>query len=110
MTSEERKQKIELYGDAYNILMEALKEFPREMWHFKPSPNDWSIHELVVHIADSEANSYARCRKAIAEPGTVVMAYNESQWAKTLNYEEQSAEGALALFKALRGNTYKLIK
>src|SRR5437762_11649392 len=110
MTTEERTRKIESYGTAYAQLEEALKGFPREMWHFKPSPDDWSVHELVVHIADSEANSYARCRKAIVEPGTAVMAYDESQWARTLNYKEQSAEDALELFKAHRGNTYKLIR
>jgi hypothetical protein len=69
MEQQERLQKIESYGNAYSVLVEALKQFPPEMWQFRPSLDQWSIHELIVHIADSEANSYIRCRRFIAEPG-----------------------------------------
>jgi hypothetical protein len=110
MNSEERRPKIESYGRAYPLLVEALKQFPQEMWQFKPSPGDWSIHEIIIHITDSEANSYIRCRRFIAESGQAVMAYDENAWATTLNYQQQSTEEALELFKWLRGNTYTLIK
>jgi hypothetical protein len=110
MTSEERKQKIESYGSAYNQLVEALKQFPPEMWQFKPSPDHWSIHEIVVHIADSEANSYIRCRRFIAEPGQAVMAYDEQGWATNLRYHDQSTDEALELFKWLRLKSYPLIR
>lgn len=110
MTHEERKRKIESYGHAYTRLVEALKEFPKEMWSFKPSPDDWSIHELIVHVADSEANSFARCRRLIAEPGSAVLGYDEAQWAKALRYSEQSTGDALELFKWLRLASYKLIR
>lgn len=110
MSDNNRAQKIESYGNAYTVLTEALEQFPKEMWHFKMSPDDWSIQELVVHITDSEANSYARCRRFIAEPGSNVMAYDEMQWARALNYHGQSAEVALELFKWLRLASYNLIK
>ncbi len=110
MTGDERKQKIESYGSAYETLVRALEQFPREAWHFKPSPDSWSILETVVHITDSEVNSYARCRKLIAEPGSTVMAYDETLWSKALDYAGQSAEDALELFKRLRLSTYNLIK
>jgi len=107
---EERQSKIELYGRAYEILVEALKEFPKEMWSFQPSPDDWSIHELIVHIADSEANSFVRCRRLIAEPGSAVLGYDEMRWSKALKYAEQSADDALELFKWLRLTSYNLIR
>ena len=110
MTAQERKKKIASYGKAYATLVRGLKKFPNKMWKFKPTPNDWSIHELIVHIADSEANSYVRCRKFIAEPGSTVSAYNEPKWARELNYHAQSAADALELFKWLRRNSYTLIK
>ncbi|HUP27617.1 MAG TPA: DinB family protein [Chloroflexia bacterium] len=106
----ERSRKIELYGDAYRILTEALARFPREMWHFKSAPGDWSVHEVVVHITDSEANSYVRCRRLIAEPGKDVIAYDENGWMQALRYSEQSTDDALELFRWLRLTSYKLIK
>jgi hypothetical protein len=110
MTHAERQQKIDLYGQAYELLVAGLKQFPPEMWHFRPAPDFWTIHEIVVHITDSEANSYIRGRRFIAEPDAQVMAYDEKRWAINLNYHQQSTEDALELFKWLRHNTYQLIR
>jgi len=101
MTGEERQRRIELYGNAHSLLVEALKKFPKEMWTFRPS-GGWSIHEIIVHITDSEANSFVRCRRLIAEPGSAVLGYDENVWAQALEYEEQSTDDAIELFKWLR--------
>jgi hypothetical protein len=106
----ERFNKIESYGAAYDKLMAALPHFPREMWQFRAAPDGWTIHEIIVHLADSEANSYVRCRRFIAEPGTPVLGYDEMGWARQLNYHAQSPEAALELFKQLRAASYELIK
>ncbi len=108
-TSEERKQKIASYGKAYDTLVEGLKKYPQDMWHFKPAQG-WSIHQILIHIADSEANSFVRCRRFIAEPGSGVYGYNTDKWADGLNYAGQSADEALDLFRALRRNSYHLIQ
>ena len=110
MTHAERLKKIESYGQAYDKLIAALPRFPRAMWQYRPASDRWTIHEIIVHIADSEANSYARCRRFIAEPGSTVMAYDEMAWAQQLNYHAQSPEAALELFKQLRAASYELIK
>jgi len=110
MTAEERRKKIEAYGKGPAELAAELKEFPREMWQWKPAAERWSIHEILVHLADSEANSYIRARRFIAEPGKTVMAYDQEEWARKLRYPEQSPEEALELFRCLRRMTYKLIK
>jgi hypothetical protein len=110
MIPEERQLKIESYGSAHALLAAAVKRFPREMWQFRPSPERWTIHEIIVHITDSEANSYVRCRRFIAEPGSSVLGYDESRWARELHYDLQSPEDALELFKWLRHKSYTLIQ
>jgi hypothetical protein len=110
MKAEARAHKIASYGNAPALLVDALQQFPQEVWRFKPAPDQWSIHEIVIHISDSEANSYIRCRKCIAEPGQAVMAYDEHQWAAALRYHDQSMEEALDLIKWLQLRTYKLIQ
>ncbi len=90
MTPQERLHKIESYGNAHALLVEALSEFPKEMWQFRDDHGCWSIHEHIVHITDSEANSYIRCRRLIAEQGEPLMAYDENVWASSLNYHDQS--------------------
>lgn len=108
--SEQRLHKIESYGNAHAELVAALQRFPRDMWTFKPSPDRWSIHEIVIHIADSEANSYVRCRRFIAEPDTDLMAYDEMRWSRMLHYHDQRTEDAVELFRWLRLQSYHLIR
>jgi hypothetical protein len=105
----DRQRQLETYASAYDELRSALERFPRSMWQYRPAPDQWTIHELIVHIADSEANSYVRCRRLIAEPGSVVMGYDETVWARVLDYHAQSTDEALELFRWLRGNSARLI-
>jgi hypothetical protein len=106
----ERRQKIAIYGSAHDMLLKAMERYPRTMWQYRPTPNDFTIHEIFVHITDSEANSFIRCRRFIAEPGSTVMEYDEMAWAHGLNYHAQSVENAVELFRWLRGNTYQMIR
>lgn len=110
MNHAERQARIEAYGQAGELLEAALKQLPREVWHYRPTPDAWTIHEVVIHITDSEANSYVRARRLAAEPGSPVLGYDEMQWARALHYSEQSAEEAVELFKLLRRNTHHLIR
>jgi hypothetical protein len=46
----------------------------------------------------------------IAEPGSTLMAYEESKWADALNYQNQDVEDALQILKLTRRTTYRLLK
>ena len=110
ITSETRAEKIESYVNACAVLVDAFERFPKEMWQFRDSHGCWSIHEHIVHIADSEANSYIRCRRFIAEPGESHAGYDENKWAVALDYHNQDMEDAPELFKLLRRKSYTFIK
>jgi hypothetical protein len=110
MTQQERLKKLESFGKAADLVWESLKQFPRNMWQYRPGPDRWTIHEILIHLADSEVHAYARCRKIIAEPGTQVMAWSQDTWAKELNYHTQDPETSLELFRLLRKSSYDLLK
>jgi hypothetical protein len=110
LTPDVRAARIESYGQAYDLLLEALAKYPRDMWKYRAPHDPWTIYDQIIHITDSEANSFVRCRRFIAEPGSKVMGYDQDIWTASLYYLEQSAEEALDLFRALRRNSYNLIK
>lgn len=110
MNMKERNEKIEQYGHGFDLLTAALAEIPKEVWGVRPEPNEWSVHEIVVHMADSELMSALRVRKLIVEPGSTLMGYEEAKWADALNYKKQSAEDALQIIKLARQTTYHLLK
>ncbi|MEW6050178.1 MAG: DinB family protein [Candidatus Zixiibacteriota bacterium] len=110
MTVQERQDKLVSYGKAPEQLRKALGDFPKEVWKYKPAPNRWSIHEIIIHLADAEANCYIRARRFVAEPGKAVMAYDQDSWAEKLGYHSQSADAALELFGLLRRMNHGLLK
>jgi hypothetical protein len=63
-------------------------------------------------MADSEAQSYARLRRLIAEPGSTIQGYDEGKWAenKTLGYATDDVQTSIAVIKAVRQSSYELLK
>jgi len=110
MNHEERKEKIEMYGRGYELLISALREIPHEAWMFKPSVDDWCIHEIIVHMGDSESMAALRCRKLIVEPGSTLMGYEEARWANALDYRKQDPNDSLEIIQLARRTTYNLLK
>ena len=110
MNTQERNEKLELYGHGYDLLKAALAEVPQEAMHFKPEPKEWSVYEVIIHIADSETNAALRARKLIVEPGGSLMGYNQPLWAEVLNYHEHNFEDALEVTRLARKTTYELLK
>lgn len=109
-TPEYIRELIERYGKTAGLVEKTVKNFPEQMWTWKPPDGKWSIHENLIHLADSEANSYIRCRRLFAEPGSTVFGYEQDVWAKELMYHNLPARRALALFSSLRLMTYELLK
>jgi hypothetical protein len=106
----ERIEKIEEYGRGFDLFATVLAGVPRAAWEFKPAPGEWSVHEIIVHMADSESIGALRLRKLVVEPGGTLMAYDEAQWAEALDYQNQSAKDALQIFKLTRQTTCRLLK
>ena len=110
MRQDSRRQKLESLGRAPALLSAALRQFPKKMWIYKPANERWSIHEIILHLADSEASAYVRCRAYIAEPAAGEAAnFNASRWAGSLGYFHQSTRDALEIIRRLRKMTYQLL-
>lgn len=109
MTSQERILKIKSFAAAPDLLSNALHELPDKMWTYKPSPQEWSVHEIIIHIPDSEASGFVKFRKIVAEPGCRLSNYDQDAFANTLNYHGQSIDDALELFRLMRKMTTNVI-
>ncbi|NBO26040.1 MAG: hypothetical protein EBU89_04080 [Actinobacteria bacterium] len=78
----------------------------------KPQNDSWNARQVVHHVADSEAQSYARLRRLIAEPGTQIQSYDEAGWGEneTLGYKVLPVEISLAVFRAVRASSLEILK
>lgn len=109
MTRDEKRQKLESFARGPALLSAALRHFPKKMWLYRSSPDRWSIHEIIQHLADSEAIGYVQYRGLIAEPGSRALEFHAPRWVDTLGYFHQSTSEALELIRRLRKATYRLL-
>ena len=75
--------------------------------------NEWSARQCIHHMADSEAQSYARLRRLVAEPeGSIIQGYDEAAWAiePKLGYADGAVENAIAVYAAVRASSLDLVK
>ena len=106
----ERLQKIENYGVYHKNFPEFLKEFPREMWSYKPDADHWSIHEIIFHLLDTEMNSYVRYRTCVAEPGKTITPFDQDKWSRALAYSDRNVEEAVRGLQWVIQMNYELLK
>ena len=78
----------------------------------KSDGEGWTPRQVVHHLADSEAQSYARLRRLVAEPGSVIQGYDEGAWAEsaTLGYKELPIEISLNVFRAVRAGSLMILR
>ena len=75
--------------------------------------NGWSARQIIHHVADSEAQSYARLRRLVAEPeGSEIQGYDEGAWAECekLGYKYSPVENSIAIYAAVRAGSLDVLK
>ena len=107
MSIQELAATYEASTQAFLSLVSSLKESDLD----RADAEGWTPRQVIHHVADSEAQSYARLRRLIAEPGTIIQGYDEGKWASnpTLGYSELDVAGAIAIFTAVRKASHQLI-
>ncbi len=110
LTGAEREALIEQYARGVDRLRAALAKVPVEALQWRPAPNRWSAHEVVVHCSDSEANAALRIRYLLAEKEPLIVGYDQEAWARLFDYHGQPIEEALAATAAARGRTVPLLR
>lgn len=110
MKSEERNDLIARYSAGYDEVLDALRDFPTELWTAHPLPGKWSAREIIHHLADSESTSAIRLRRLLAEDHPVIHGYDQDQYATRLKYNERDVAPALQAFRAARASTTQLLE
>ncbi len=98
------KALIEEYFQGYDLVREAIADLAEDELRFKPAPDKWSIHEIIIHLADAELVGVQRLKKVLAEDRPMLTSFDQDGWARLLQYGEQDREQYLLLFKLLRAS------
>lgn len=97
----------------------VLKASPRQLKR-RPAPGQWSVAEILAHLADAELVIGYRYRAIAGNPGLAIPAYDQDRWAEAMHYDQRPAllslraylaqrQINLATLKALRREQWKLV-
>ena len=107
---------IEQYAAGGERLADALRGWSEANLRRVPSPDDspelgkWSVHQLVIHLADAELSFAARIRRVIAMDKPALLAWHENAFSERLYYEAQSTEDALELILLTRRQLARVLR
>jgi uncharacterized damage-inducible protein DinB len=71
---------------------------------------NWSIRQIVHHIADSHVNSYVRFKWTLTEDVPTIKAYDEGRWAALADSEGGDIQPALWLLAGLHARWVQLLR
>ena len=71
---------------------------------------NWTIRQIVHHLADSHVNSYIRFKWALTEETPTIKAYDEGRWAALEDSRTGDVRAPLALLDGLHARWVQLMR
>ncbi|WP_026906851.1 DinB family protein [Paucisalibacillus globulus] len=100
---------IEEYSRGFTMLRESISKLSEEEIRYNPGKDKWSIHQIIIHITDSELAATHRMKKVLSESEPLLPAPDQDAWASSLVYEQLDREQYLQLFKMLRSSMLPIL-
>ena len=76
----------------------------------RPTPEKWSVNEILAHLADSEIVIGYRLRLILGFPGSSIVATDGDSWAVSGHYDERDPRKSVEQFRVLREANLFLLK
>ena len=91
-------------------LERLVKGVPAAKLRKRPSPEKWSVAEILAHLADGEIVGGWRMRAILGAPGTPIQAFDQDSWVTALHYGKRDPRKSLEQFRVLREANLALLK
>ena len=91
-------------------LRRAVAGLSREELLARPGPGAWSVQEVVIHLADSDAISIDRMKRILIEDNPPLLYADETAYVERLHTHAQALEDALLLFEVGRRQWARVLR
>jgi hypothetical protein len=109
MTDGERAGLIARYRAGYAALEAALDGLVDEELDWRPSPEAWSVRDVVHHLEDAELTGAVRLRRLLTEDAPAIPAFDEEVYRGRLHYAGRPIRPALEAVRAAHATTAELL-
>jgi DinB superfamily len=87
-----------------------IKGVPTAKLRKRPTPNQWSVSEILAHLADGEIVGAFRMRLILGAPGTPITPFDQDAWVISGHYEQRDPRKSLEQFRMVREGNLALLK
>lgn len=101
---------LERYRRGAELVAVAITGAAGPELDFKPAPDQWSVRQIVAHLADAESANVVRLRQVIAEDNPTLFPFDQNAWAERTDYQKRKPSQSLETMRTLRGDNYQLLK
>lgn len=110
MTEAEFKKHVEAAEKSPKQVAAAVSGLPDKTLRYKPSPEKWSVLEILGHLADTEIAYAYRLRQMLADAKPVIAPIDQDAWARNLGYMESAPAELVALYGLNRHANLQLLR
>ena len=103
------KELIQEYSLGYEMLRKVIEGLSEDEFRYKPAPDKWSIHQILIHVTDAEISATSRLKKVLAEEEPILISFDQNAWVNNLEYDLLDREQYLLLFKLLRSSMQTIL-
>src|SRR5271167_1827019 len=106
----EGKKSLTVQAATAKKLERLIKGVPTAKLRKRPTPDNWSVGEILAHLADAEIVGGFRMRLILGAPGTPVAAFDQDSWVTSGHYEKRDPRKSIEQFRAVREANLVLLK
>ncbi len=104
----EGQDPIAIQKQTPSTLAHLVQGVPQELFTRERAPGEWSVREILAHLAEAEIVSTWRYRQMIETSGVAIAAFDQNVWTRLGDYGSIDASESLNFFRLLRDNNLRL--
>jgi hypothetical protein len=110
VTEAELKKHLDAAEQSPKQVAAAVSGLPDAKLRYKLAPENWSILEVLGHLADIEIVYAHRFRQMLADNKPVIAPMDQDAWARNLGYMQTPAPELVALYGLNRHHNLRLLR
>ena len=106
----EGKEPLEILAATPRQVERLVKGVSRKRLSQRPAPDQWSVTEILAHLADSELVYGFRIRVILGASGAPIQGIDQDAWAESSDYARHDPVLSREAFRITRERTVRLLK
>lgn len=104
-----KDEPLEVLGHSVGEVRELTQTVPAEVLAKSTGPGEWSAHQLLLHLADTELVYGVRIRMIVTQERPILVGYDQDAWGSRFKDLDESGQQTFLRWRILREANLRLL-